>query len=110
MHRLRDLELPYDDTRDTAWEAGVDELPWTRRHDDTRSKQGPCPRCGHSIIFVEEAPGGDGRTADGQGKFEECNCGVIHPGTPEGRIGCGANGLISRAGSALSAGSSSTST
>jgi hypothetical protein len=111
MRRLTDFEIPYDDTRDPAWEAGVDRIPWRRRHDDTCSKTGPCPRCGHSISFVEEAPaGGESRGADGQGKFEECNCGVIHPDTPEGRIGCGANGLISRAGSSLSADSEGTST
>ncbi len=107
IHRLTNFELPYDDARDPAWEAGVDALPWTRRPNDTCAKEGPCPRCGHPIAFVEEAPG-DSR-ADDQGKFEECNCGVIHPGTPEGRIGCGANGLISRAGSALSADSEGTS-
>jgi hypothetical protein len=102
---LTDFEIPYDDSRDTAWETGVDRISWRRRHDDTCSKTGPCPRCGHSITFVEEAPTNE---ADAQGKFEECNCGVIHPGTPEGRVGCGANGLISRAGSSLSADSKGT--
>jgi hypothetical protein len=99
---LTSLDLPYDETRDPRWEAGVDALPWTRRHDDTCSKHGPCPRCGHPIGFVEEAAASSDAEDDDQGKFEECNCGVIHPGTPEGRIGCGANGLIRRAASSLS--------
>ena len=106
---MTDFEIPYVDARDPAWEAGVDALPWTQRHDDTCSKTGPCPRCGHPIAFVEEAPAsGESRGAGDKGKFEECNCGVIHPDTPEGRIGCGANGLIRRAGSELNADSEGT--
>jgi hypothetical protein len=100
---LPNLDLSYDESRDPDWEAGIDALPWTRRHDDTCSKHGPCPRCGHPIGFVEEAPAAAAPVEDDQGKFEECNCGVIHPGTPEGRIGCGANGVIRRASSALNA-------
>lgn len=91
-------DLPYDETRDPRWEAAVDELPWVQTSDETVCKQGPCPRCGHEITFVDEArPPSDVRAEGEQGMFEECNCGVVHPDTPEGRIGCGANGLIQRA-------------
>lgn len=91
-------ELPFDETRSPAWEAGIDALPWIRRSDETAYKQGPCPRCGHPLCVVEEArPRARDRPAGEQARFEECNCGVRHPGTPEGRIGCGANGLITRA-------------
>jgi len=91
-------ELPYDETRDPRWEAAVDELGWVRTSDETVCKQGPCPRCGHEVTFVDEArSAADARAEDESGMFEECNCGVVHPGTPEGRIGCGANGLIQRA-------------
>lgn len=90
-------ELPYDETRDPRWEAAVDELPWVQTSDETVCKQGPCPRCGHEVTFVDEARPADERAANEPGMFEECNCGVVHPGTPEGRIGCGANGLIQRA-------------
>ncbi len=110
MRRLANSDLPYDDRRDPDWEAGIDDLPWNRRHDDTCSKHGLCPRCEHPIGFVEEAPvrPGDPDEHD-QGRFEECNCGVVHPGTPEGRIGCGANGLIRRARSQIKAGNEGTS-
>ena len=91
-------EIPYDGSRDSAWEAGVDALPWVRGGEETAAKQGLCPRCGHEIAFVEAArPASEDRAKSEQGMFEECNCGVRHPGTPEGRIGCGANGLIRRA-------------
>ncbi len=96
MPHSMSAELPYDDTRSPDWEAGVDALPWVHRDDETTAKKaGPCPRCGHSIVFVEEArPRVEDRPESEQGTFEECNCEVRHPGTPEGRIGCGANGLI----------------
>lgn len=91
-------ELPYDETRDPRWEAAVDELSWVQTSEETVCKQGPCPRCGHEFTFVDEArPAGEERAEGEPGMFEECNCGVVHPGTPEGRIGCGANGLIRRA-------------
>lgn len=91
-------ELPYDETRDPRWEAAVDELIWVQTSEETVCKQGACPRCGHQVTFVDEArPAADDRPESEQGMFEECNCGVVHPGTPEGRIGCGANGLIRRA-------------
>lgn len=98
IRRSMNGELPYDETRDPRWEAAVDELPWIRTSDETVCKQGRCPRCAHEITFVDEVrPPSDDR-ADGEQKmFEECNCGVVHPDTPEGRIGCGANGLIQRA-------------
>ena len=91
-------ELPYNEIRDPRWEAAVDEMDWVQTSDETVCKQGPCPRCGHEVTFVDEArpPAGD-RAESEQGMFEECNCGVVHSGTPEGRIGCGANGLIQRA-------------
>jgi ribosomal protein S27AE len=90
-------ELPYDDTRDQGWEAAVDELAWVRTGEETVTKRGPCPRCGHAVAFVHEARPSENRAADERGVFEECNCGVRHPGTPAGRIGCGAHGLIRRA-------------
>jgi hypothetical protein len=101
IHRLTNVDLPYDESRDPIWAAAVDGLPWVRLRDDTATKQGSCPRCGHTITFVEEcrpaAPGEDADDGEDQGMYEECNCNVRHPGTPEGRIGCGANGLIRRA-------------
>ena len=92
-------EIPYVEIRDPRWEAAVDELPWVRTSEKTACKRGPCPRCGHGVTFVDEARPSEEEPRPGAelGMFEECNCGVVHPGTPEGRIGCGANGLIRRA-------------
>jgi hypothetical protein len=98
MRRSMDAELPYHETRDPRWEAAVDGMIWARTSEETLCKRGPCPRCGHEVTFVDEVrQPADDRAESGQGMFEECNCGVLHPGTPEGRIGCGANGLIQRA-------------
>ncbi len=93
-----DRELPYQEIRDPRWEAAVDELPWVPASDQTACKRGPCPRCGHAVAFVDELRPPFGDRIEGERRmFEECNCAVIHPRTPEGRIGCGANGLIRRA-------------
>jgi hypothetical protein len=98
MRRSMDAELPYDETRDPRWEAAVDRLEWVRSSEEAYCKQGACPRCKHAVTFVDAARPADGfRGEAGQRMFEECNCGVVHPETPEGRIGCGANGLILRA-------------
>jgi hypothetical protein len=97
IRRSMSAELPYDETRDPRWAATVDEMDWVRSSDETVCKQGPCPRCDHDVTFVDQPrPQAEDREEAEQRMFEECNCGVVHPGTPEGRIGCGANGLIQR--------------
>jgi hypothetical protein len=104
------VEKPFDRTRDPAWAVAVDSWKWNPRGeadddedgDETSSKSGPCPRCGHTVTLVDataiysgfrarESVAGAGR------RYAACNCGVAHPETPDGETGCGANGLINRA-------------
>lgn len=95
-------ELPFERKLDPTWAATVDHWQWNPRDDGTYAKAGACPRCGHGIGFVERTTGfahmTTARTLETKGKrFEACNCGVAHPGVPEGEGGCGAGGQILRA-------------
>jgi hypothetical protein len=95
-------ELPFQQVRDEEWaEAINDKWKWKERGDIGWEKIATCPRCHHSVTFVDTAQVYTGFTAvrsiSGTSvKYAACNCGVSHPGAPEGQIGCGANGLIDR--------------
>lgn len=109
MARNPKPEKAFDTTRDPTWAEKVDKWPWIRRDEDEVAKMDRCPRCKHTItvtdrveVFAmmmtqpghaEQAPG----MPAGPRKYAACNCGVKHPDTPDGKSGCGANGLIARA-------------
>lgn len=96
-------QKPFDSTRDPAWAQRVDTWDWLSRDEETKAKEGPCPRCNHQISVLETQVVGArlltlGVATPGPAKrYAACNCGVKHPETPDGEIGCGANGLINRA-------------
>lgn len=92
--------VEYDSSRSPLWGAVVDSWAWQPRDRETVIKVDLCPRCGHQMSVIDEAsiharmvtiPGASPR------RYAECNCGVAHPGAPDGVEGCGANGLISHA-------------
>lgn len=96
-------EKPFRRERKAAWADKVDSWPWVARGGETLAKSGPCERCGHSITFVDATAVYAGFSEDNlqpietsSRRYAACNCGVTHPETPEGEIGCGANGLIER--------------
>ena len=89
-------DVPFDSTRNPLWAQTVNGWVWRRRDEDTRSKVGPCPRCGHEMSVVTQSvfhlrmatPLGAEKV------YAACNCGAKHEDAPEGQSGCGANGLI----------------
>jgi hypothetical protein len=99
----QDAERAYDETRDPAWAEAVDQWVWKPRDEDSRIKSGPCQRCGHKMTVLDEvvildmAIAYDGESDGALRKYAACTCKSKHPETPEGKSGCGANGLIARA-------------
>lgn len=94
-----------DDRAAALVQAGVVKLSYRQNASVSSLRaDGPCPRCGHpfsqtrslglpatSIRGVPAAPAPPVSWADFM-----CECGVAHPGTPNGARGCGASYTIIR--------------
>ena len=87
----KDQEAPasirYKKETPDGWVAEVNNWPWKKIHEDLYRKEGPCPRCGHTIKREVRY----GMT------FAlivfKCNCPVDHPGSGNNK-GCGAFGEV----------------
>lgn len=96
-------ELHYRDEPVKGW---AESLSPAEPRKDTLVLKGKCPRCNHEVIltFVDETTtiglneyvgrvlGGERPVPLPRKVTAICHCGTPHPGTPDGKNGCGAYG------------------
>jgi hypothetical protein len=99
MGRTDIMNIAYEQGTPEGWDAGLTKLAVDREGKDKMRIAGPCPRCGHPI---EKVMGGISVLFGQELQRQEalrvrivCNCTEQHPNTPEGRHGCGAEGVAS---------------
>lgn len=85
-------DTQYEEETPSGWVEAVAASWNVAQHDDTVVVSGDCPTCGHATSSTFA------RVTAGKGLTRKidviifCQCATAHPGTPEGKAGCGRQG------------------